>query len=155
VCSGFALEACTTPLRLGLCPRGLQYALAACAMPLKLKLCPRSSRYALAAWAMPSRLGFALAAHATCSRLGLRRWRRWQWKQRQRMLALAARAMCSQARALPSRLGFARFAVVAHATHSDSGFTFAARLRPHTTIKQHSSGRKRCFGSAATYLPQR
>ncbi len=41
------------------------------------------------------------------------------------------------ARALPSRLGFARFA-----------------LAPHTTIKQHSSGRKRCFGSAATYLPQ-
>ncbi len=48
--------------------------------------------------------------------------------------------------ALPSRL-------VLHAR--GLGFALAAQLRPHITIKQHSSGRKRCFGSATTYLPQR
>ncbi len=58
------------------------------------------------------------------------------------------------ARASPSRLCFARFALVAGATHSDLGFALVVWLRPHTTIKQHRSGRKRCFGSATTYLPQ-
>ncbi len=113
---GFALAACAMPSRLTLGPRGSRYALAACATPSRLGLCPRSSGFALAACATPSQLGFALAGHATRSRLGLRRrrrWRRWQWKRRQRMLALAARATRLQARASPSRLGFSRFDLTA------------------------------------------
>jgi hypothetical protein len=135
--SHYALAARASPSRLALRPRGSGFALAARASRSRLALRARGSHYALAARASPSRLGFALAAHATRSRLGLRRRR--QWKRRRRMLALAARATRSQARASPSRLGFA----------------LAARLRPNTTIKQQSSGRKSCFGSAAAYLPQR
>jgi hypothetical protein len=101
---------------LRLYPCGLRSALAACATPSWLALCARGLCYMLAAWALPSRLGFALAAHATCLRLGLRRQRRWrqrQWKQRWQMLALAACATRLQAWALPSRLGFACFALAA------------------------------------------
>jgi hypothetical protein len=59
-------------------PRGLHYALTARALPLWLALQPRGLRYALAAQALPSRLGFALAAHATHLPLGLRLQRRWR-----------------------------------------------------------------------------
>jgi hypothetical protein len=122
---GFALAAHAMPSRLVLHPRSLRYALAARATPSWLGLCPRGLRYALVAWALPSWLGFALAAHAMRSRLGLRwrqRWRRRQWKQRWRMLALATNASRSRARALPSRLGFARFALTARATRLWLGF---------------------------------
>jgi hypothetical protein len=60
----YTLPACTTPLRLGLCPHGLPYALAARAAAAAAaaveataaNACPRGSRYALAG------LGFALTA---------------------------------------------------------------------------------------------
>ncbi len=117
---------------LRLCRLGLHYTLVARASPSRLALCPRGSRYAIAACATPSRLGlcprglrYALAARARHSRLGLRQrrgWRRRQWKQGRRMLALATRATCSQAWASPSRLGFARFALAARATRSRLGF---------------------------------
>jgi hypothetical protein len=94
--SGFALAARATPLQLGLCPCGLCYALPAWALPSRLTLhtCGSAlpalpSRLALRAcgWGcsgssssgsnggqcLPLRLGFshfALAAHATPSRLG-------------------------------------------------------------------------------------
>ncbi len=113
------------PSRLALCPRGLGFTLVAHATHSRLALRTRGSRYALAACTTPLRLGFALAGHATCSRLGLRRrrwWRQRQWKRRQQMLALAAHATRLQAWALPSWLGFARFALAAHATRSRLGF---------------------------------
>ncbi len=139
----YALAACATPSLLGLCPRGSRYALGARATPLLLGLCPRGLRYALAARATPSRLGFALAGHATCLRLGLRRrwqWRRQQWKRRQRMLVLAACATHSQARASPSRLGFARFALAARTPRLRLGSpkhnNQTAKQRPQKLLRQ-------------------
>ncbi len=85
-----------------------------------------------------------------------RRWRQ-QWKRRRRKLALAARATRSlpgfalAARLRPLHPRGSHYALRARGL----GFTLASRLCPHTTIKQHSSGRRRCFGSATTYLPQR
>ncbi len=154
VCSGFALAACTMPLQLGLCSRGLRYALAACATPLRLGLCPCGLRYALrsrgsgftlAAWLCPRDLHYALAAWAAAA------------------TAVAAAAVeATEANACPcgsryplAGLGFALAARLCPLRPRGSRYTLMARLRPNTTIKQQSSGRKSCFGSAATYLPQR
>jgi hypothetical protein len=109
-----------------------------------LRLRPHGLHYALAARASPSRLALrpcgSLYTIAAWGRR--RRWWQRQWKQRRQMLALAACATCLQAR---SWLGFARFTFAARATRS--------RLK-HNNQTQ-SSGRKSCFGSAATYLLQR
>jgi hypothetical protein len=155
---------------LRLCPRSLHYALAARASPLQLTLRPRGSRYALAAWALPLRLtlcarglGFALTAwfcpRGSCYALA-------DWAAAAAVVAAAAvEAMAAveatETNARPcslcyvlTGLGFALAAWLRPLCPHGLHYTLAAWLCPNTTIKQQSSGRKSCFGSAAAYLPQ-
>jgi hypothetical protein len=102
--------------------------------------------------------GFAPAAHTTPSRLGLRpRGSRYALVARAAAAAAVAAAAveATAANARPRRSGFALASRLRPLRPRGSRYALAARLRPHTTIKQQSSGRKSCFGSAAAYLPQR
>jgi hypothetical protein len=92
-------------------------------------------------------LGFALTAWAAAAAAAA-------------VAAVAVEATVANARLRGSRyvlagLGFALAARLRPLRPRGSRYALAARLRSNTTIKQQSSGRKSCFGSAAAYLPQR
>jgi hypothetical protein len=127
--------ACATPSRLALRPCSLGFALAARALPSRLGLCPHGSRYALAAW---SAAAAAVAAVAVAA-----------------VEAKAANARPCGFHYTLAGSGFALVTWLCPLLPRDLRYTLAARLRPNTTIKQQSRGRKSCFGSAAAYLPQR
>ncbi len=140
---GFALAARAIPSRLELRPRGLRYALAACTMRSWLALRARGLRYALAAWLCPLRSRYALAAQAGAA-----------------AAAAAVEATAANARPCGSHYvlagsGFALAARLCPLRPRGLRYALAAWLCPNTTIKQQSSGRKNCFGSAATYLLKR
>jgi hypothetical protein len=64
-------------------------------------------------------------------------------------------ALTAQAAAAVAVAAAAVEATAANACPRGSRYALLARLCPNTTIKQQSSSRKSCFGSAAAYLPQR
>ncbi len=141
----YALAAQALPSRLALRPCGLRYALMAWASPSRLALCTRSLGFALAAWLCPCSSCYVLVAWAAAAAA----------VAAAAVEATAANACLRGLRYVLAGLGFALTARLCPLCPSSLHYVLAARLCPNTTIKQQSSGHKKCFGSAAAYLPQR
>jgi hypothetical protein len=136
-----------SPSWLALCPCSLRYALVACATPSQLALRACSLGFALAAWLCPCGSRYALAAWAVAAAAAA--------AGVAAVEVTAANACPRGSRYALAGLGFALAAWLCLLRSRGSCYTLAARLCPNTTIKQQSSDRKSCFGSAAAYLPQR
>jgi hypothetical protein len=127
-------------------PCGSHYALAARALPLWLALSPCGLGFALAAWLCPRGSRYPLAARAAAAVVVV---------AAAAVEATAANACPYGSRYVLAGLGFALAARHCPLCPRGLSYALAARLCSNTTIKQQSSNRKSCFGSAATYLPQR